>query len=196
MMMRMVDPKGLKQKPGTCVVSKNETVFRTEWFSIEREFFDGVESLKGVPYYTLNSPDGVLVLALTETGEIILVRQYRPALHQYTLEFPSGAIDGVESPQEAAARELYEETGYVCQDMKSLGTGRIMMNRNNSREFGFFGTGAVRDPEFNAKEDIEVVLVTPADFKALVLSGEFEQLAALALLILAQWKLGSRFVRQ
>ena len=191
----MVDPQGLKQKPGTCVVGKKETVFRTEWFSIEREFFDGVESLKGVPYYTLNSPDGVLVLALTETGEIILVKQFRPAFHQYTLEFPSGAIDGVESPQEAAARELYEETGYVCQDMKSLGAGRIMMNRNNSREFSFFGTGAVRDPEFNAKEDIEVVLVTPTDFKALVLSGEFEQYAALALLVLADWKLGNQLVR-
>ena len=71
-----------------------------------------------------------------------------------------------------------------------------MMNRHSSRDFAFYGTGAVKHPEFEGKEDFEVVLVTPADFKALVLSGQFEQFPAFALLILADWKFGSRFVRQ
>lgn len=172
------------------------TVFRTVWFSIEQEWFNHIKSLRGKPYYRINSPDGVLVLALTETDEIILVRQFRPALHRYTLEVPSGAIDLSGSPQEAAARELYEETGYVCKALTCLGAGRIMMNRHSSREFAFCGTGAVKDPTFEGNEDIEVVLVTPAAFKALVLSGEFEQFAAFALLLLADWKLGTQLVRQ
>jgi ADP-ribose pyrophosphatase len=132
---------------------------------------------------------------MTETEEIILVKQFRPALNQYTLEFPSGFIDEAETPEEAAARELYEETGFVCRALNSLCKGRIMMNRHNSRVFAFYGTGAVKHPEFEGKEDFEVVLVTSADFKALVLSGEFEQLAAIALLVLADWEFGSRFVR-
>lgn len=172
-----------------------KTVFETEWFSIEQEYFDHVDSLKGKPYYRINSPDGVLILALTEKKEIILVKQFRPAFNQHTLELPSGSIDESESPQETAARELYEETGYVCKALNCLGTGRIMMSRNNSREFAFFGTGAVRAPEFNAKENIEVVLASAADFKALVLSGQFEQLVGLALLVLVDWKLGGHFAR-
>ena len=177
-------------------MSNKQTVFRTEWFSVEKESFDHIESLRGKPYYSINSPDGVIILALTETNEIILVKQFRPAFNQYTLEFPSGAINESESPQEAAVRELYEETGYVCKELNYLGAGRIMMNRYNCREFAFYGTGAVKDPEFEGKEDMEVVLVTLADFKALVLSGQFEQFAALALLVLAGWKLGSQLLRQ
>lgn len=169
-------------------MKNRETVFQTEWFSIEQEFYDDIESLK--PYYRINSPDGVLVPALTEKQEIILVRQFRPALNQYTLEFPSGAIDPSESPKEAAARELYEETGYECKQLQYLGVGRIMMNRVNSREFAFFGSGAVSAPGFNAKENCEVRLVSAADLRELVLSGQFEQLAGLALLVLIDWRLG------
>ena len=177
-------------------MSNKRTVFRTEWFSVEQESFDHIESLRGKPYYSINSPDGVIILAMTETDEIILVRQFRPAFNQHTLEFPSGAIGEAESPQEAAARELYEETGYVCKALNHLGTGRIMMNRHNFRAFAFLGTGAVRDPKFEGTKEFEVVLVTLADFKELVLSGQFEQFAALTLLVLADWKLGSQFVRQ
>jgi ADP-ribose pyrophosphatase len=177
-------------------MNNKQTVFQTEWFSIEQESFDHIESLKGKPYYRINSPDGVLILALTETEEIILVKQFRPALNQYTLEFPSGFINASERPQEAAARELYEETDYACKTLKCLGKGRIMMNRHNSRLFAFYGTGAVKHHESEGKEDIEVVLVTSDEFKALVLSGEFEQFAAVALLVLADWKFESWFVRQ
>ena len=172
-----------------------KTVFETEWFSVERECFDQTESLGGKPFYRLNSPDGVIILALTDRGEIVLVRQFRPALKEYTLELPSGAVDATESPREAAVRELYEETGYVCQTITALGTGRIMLSRLNSQEFAFYGTGAAKNPRFEAKEDVEVVLVTPPDFKNLVLSGQFEQFAMLALLVLADWRLDSKFVR-
>lgn len=133
---------------------------------------------------------------MTETGEIILVKQFRPALNQYTREFPSGFINASETLEEAAARELYEETGFVCRALNWLGKGRIMMNRHNSWVFAFYGTGAVKDPKFEGKEDIEVVLVTSDEFKELVLSGEFEQFAAVALLVLADWKFESRFVMQ
>jgi len=177
-------------------MSNRQTVFQTEWFSIDQEYFDHTDSLRGKPYYRINSPDGVIILAVTETGEIILIKQFRAAFNQHTLELPGGSIDESESPQEAAARELYEETGYLCRSLSHLSTGRIMMNLHNSRAFAFFGTGAVKDLGFESKEDTEVVLVTPAHFKELVLSGQFEQFVALALFLLADWKLGIQFVRQ
>ncbi|KAK3834052.1 MAG: NUDIX hydrolase domain-like protein [Linnemannia gamsii] len=43
---------------------------------------------------------------------VVLVTQYRPALAAYCLEFPSGLIDAGEVPQQAALRELKEETGF------------------------------------------------------------------------------------
>lgn len=43
---------------------------------------------------------------------IVLVRQYRPPLKAYTIEFPAGLIDAGETAAEAAVREMKEETGY------------------------------------------------------------------------------------
>ena len=45
-------------------------------------------------------------------NHFVLVRQYRPPLRKYTIEFPAGLIDPNESPEECALRELAEETGY------------------------------------------------------------------------------------
>jgi len=43
----------------------------------------------------------------------ILVKQYRPAIGSYVIEFPAGLIDDGEDAATAALRELKEETGYV-----------------------------------------------------------------------------------
>ena len=166
------------------------TVFETEWFSVEQGVFPGVHGLQGKPYYRIESPDGVLILPLTERGELILVWQFRPALGRHTLEFPSGSCGRSESPDEAASRELYEETGYRCAALQPLVAGRITVNRRNTVEHAFFAPGAVQDPNFRPKEDIEVVLVSSQEFRALVCSGRFEELAALGLLVLAEWRLG------
>lgn len=171
-----------------------KTVFQTEWFSVEEERFDHIAALEGKPYYRICSPDGVLILALTENQEIILVKQFRPVLHQYTLEFPSGMIENAEIPQETATRELYEETGYVCKTLHQLGSGRIMMNRNTSREYLFLGVDAVQSTNFVCQENIEVLLVKPVELREMVLSGQIEQLAALSLLALADWLFNTQFI--
>ncbi|XP_015903582.1 ADP-sugar pyrophosphatase isoform X2 [Parasteatoda tepidariorum] len=51
---------------------------------------------------------------------LILVKQYRPALKQYTLEFPAGIVNPSEKPEETAIRELKEETGYICSSVKHV----------------------------------------------------------------------------
>lgn len=55
--------------------------------------------------------DAVAVLVLNEAGEMLLVRQLRRAVDAHTLEAPAGLIDGEESPEAAARRELQEEAG-------------------------------------------------------------------------------------
>ncbi|WP_092263779.1 NUDIX domain-containing protein [Deinococcus reticulitermitis] len=55
--------------------------------------------------------DAVAVLALNAAGEMLLVRQHRPAIGAVTVEAPAGLIDAGERPEQAARRELQEEAG-------------------------------------------------------------------------------------
>lgn len=54
--------------------------------------------------------------------DTLLVEQFRPPVGRTTLEFPAGLIDADESPEEAALRELREETGYVGSVSAACGT--------------------------------------------------------------------------
>lgn len=65
---------------------------------------------------------GVCVLPITDDGEVILVRQYRYAHREVTLEIPAGKLEGKgENHESAALRELREETGATCKKLTYLG---------------------------------------------------------------------------
>ena len=55
--------------------------------------------------------DAVVVVATERDGSVVLVRQFRPATGGHLLELPAGKLDGDEEPEQAARRELEEETG-------------------------------------------------------------------------------------
>jgi len=73
-------------------------------------------------FYRIRSPAWVNVVALTHRDELVMVRQFRHGAHAVTLEIPGGMVDPGESPAEAAARELLEETGYRAGRLASLGS--------------------------------------------------------------------------
>ncbi|KAB7708851.1 NUDIX domain-containing protein [Bacillus aerolatus] len=83
---------------------------------------DGVELPDGkqAKREIIKHPGAVAILALTNEGKIVLVEQYRKALERSIVEIPAGKLEKGEGPEATARRELEEETGYVCQNMKLL----------------------------------------------------------------------------
>ncbi len=85
----------------------------------------------GWEYVTRAGVTGIAVIvAMTEEQRLVLVEQYRPAVHNRVIELPAGLvgdIDGrrAESMRDAAARELEEETGYHASEMVPLFEGPI-----------------------------------------------------------------------
>jgi len=61
------------------------------------------------------------VLALTDDGQIVLTRQFRPGPAAIVLDLPGGIVDPGEELLHAAARELREETGYSCESVELAG---------------------------------------------------------------------------
>jgi ADP-ribose pyrophosphatase len=68
-------------------------------------------------------PGAVCIAPLLDTGELLLVRQYRHAIGDWLLELPAGRLEhgGAEDRLAAARRELEEETGHVAAQWESLG---------------------------------------------------------------------------
>ena len=64
---------------------------------------------------------GVGVVALTDDGRIMTVRQYRHAMKEVVLEIPAGKLEKGEDPLLAAKRELAEEVGVTAENWRYLG---------------------------------------------------------------------------
>ena len=175
-------------------ISKSKEVFGCPWFQVREETWGENSGLEEKPYYRIESSDGVLVLAITNEGKIILVRQYRHAIRKTTLEFPAGSIEVGETPEEAATRELLEESGYRAKTLRLLSSGHIMMNRYSARDFLFLAQHSVLESGDPHGANSDVLLVSPQEFKDLVISGSFEQIPALSLFSLAEWQFGARLV--
>ncbi len=69
----------------------------------------------------IRHPGAVVVLPFLEDGDVILERQFRYPANQVFIECPAGKIDPGESLEETARRELLEETGYTCRELRYLG---------------------------------------------------------------------------
>ncbi len=79
---------------------------------------DGSESIREIVHHR----GAVCVLPITDDGDVICVKQYRYAHGEVLLEIPAGKLEeGETDPKEAALRELEEETGISCSEIKYLG---------------------------------------------------------------------------
>ncbi|NOT43105.1 MAG: NUDIX hydrolase [Acidobacteria bacterium] len=70
----------------------------------------------------VHHPGSVVMVPLTDDGQLILVRQYRHAIGAYAWELPAGTLEAGERVEAAAVRECQEETGMVAAAVEPLGT--------------------------------------------------------------------------
>jgi ADP-ribose pyrophosphatase len=84
-------------------------------------------------FVVIDAPDWVNVLALTPCGRLVMVNQFRYGMDDFSWEIPGGVIERGEDPVAAGLRELEEETGYVGNSARLLGSVNpnpaIMNNR-------------------------------------------------------------------
>src|SRR5277367_1134034 len=88
---------------------------------IREDSFEDPRDASLHPRVILTAPDWVNVVALTDAGEAVLVRQFRFGVEANTLEIPGGMVEPGEEPSAAASRELQEETGFRAREVVPLG---------------------------------------------------------------------------
>ncbi|HRC55524.1 MAG TPA: NUDIX hydrolase [Kofleriaceae bacterium] len=114
----------------------------------------------GKRFSVIDCGDWVNVIALTAAQEVVLVRQFRAGTGQVCLEIPGGMVDAGEAPEVAAARELFEETGYRAPTWRQLGKVAPNPAIFGNRLHVFLAEGAVSAgaPEPEGSEVIDVEL--------------------------------------
>ena len=124
-------------------------------------------------FYVIEAPDWINIIPLTVNDEVVMIEQYRPGTDEITMEIPGGLVDEGESPREAAAREMLEETGYAGSEIIALGKTRPNPAIQNNWIHTFLARNASfkHEPVFESTEHTSVRLVPLADVPALVADG-------------------------
>jgi 8-oxo-dGTP pyrophosphatase MutT (NUDIX family) len=127
-------------------------------------------------FHVIHGPDWASVLCVTEASEVVLVRQYRHGIAGPSLELPAGVIEPHETPEQAARRELAEETGFEASDWMSIHAVPTEPARHTTRAHFFCARGARRTlrPAPEETEILEVVLVPLGDLARLALDGSIQ----------------------
>ena len=126
-------------------------------------------------FYILEMPDWVQVIALTPSGDFVMVEQFRPGNRAVTIEFVAGLVEDGESPEETALRELEEETGHCGGEATVIGEVFPNAALQNNRLFIVL----VKDCRPNGERDedpgeyIRPTTRSPDDINAIIADGTF-----------------------
>jgi len=101
-----------------------------EWESVERV------NCKGI----------VAIVPVTDNKEVLLIRQFRPPVNAYVVEFPAGLSEREDMLEEAARRELLEETGYSAKEMIYLTEGPLSSGASGEILTVFLAKGLALNP--------------------------------------------------
>ena len=130
------------------------------------------------------------VAAFTANQEAILVRQFRPGPEKALVSFCEGYIDKNETPEQAAIRELREETGFEAQDFQLL---RVMYQAYSSEiKYCFLATNCkkVSTQQLDDTEYIELFTMPLPEFRRYLLNPDVDDFVNTGLGYMALDKMG------
>lgn len=148
------------------VLSSRQT-FKDRWLGVRT---DTVELTNGVvlpDFHVIEFRDWVSILAFTEEGELVIIREYRHGCGEVTLGLPAGSSEEGEEDFEAVARrELREETGFDASEWVKVGAAYSDWAKQNNQVHFFiaFGAHKVAEQSLDESEEIEVLTMPYSDY--------------------------------
>ena len=170
----------------------SEPIYEGSFVSISRDtvrLANGNESKRIV----IRHPGAASVLAETENGEIVLVRQWRYAVGEAVLELPAGKLDVAgEDPAECALRELAEETPYTADSVKLLHTFYTAVGFCDEKMYLYRAFNISKSSNLHPDQDefVETVLLSRQAVREAIINNQIQD--GKTLVGLQYWLLNSK----
>lgn len=177
------------REPRAWKVIESKVVIDHRFVCIREDLLEHPDDGRRFHYLYLQSPsNAVATVPLTEDGCVILTRQYRHPIGRVIYDLPAGRPKVGESPQEAAARELQEETGYRAAKWQKLtyfnqfpGAMQVGTHLFLAQEL------TPGEQQLDQYEDVEVIKMPFAEAMDLVVHGQvIDGAMMMGLLLVAQ----------
>lgn len=153
------------------VTLKNRsTVYRDPFLRVERREYE--HDGRGYAYFVKNEPDFSVCGAVTDTDDILMVRQFRPGPGRFTYDVPGGMVEKGATPEETARQELLEETGYVPGKIWKV-TTCFVTAYSTARKHIFIASDCrkVAEPEEEENMVAAPAIISQAEFRVLLKGG-------------------------
>ena len=172
-------------------VLSSENISKHRYFTARKDVCEMPDGKIVEAYYVVEIPESVCAMAITEKGEVILVKQYRHPVGEVLTELPGGFIDKGEDPQTAIERELLEETGYEFSQVNLVGkvAGNPGVLSGYTHLFLASGGRKVASQSLDANEEIDILLTPVEEVRAMLQRNEFPQALHVSCLLYAFQKL-------
>jgi len=170
----------------TWEVLDSEYIYRRPWLTARKDHVRLPNGNEIPEYYILEYPDWVNVIAITDAGDFVMVRQYRHGLGRTCYELCAGEVEDGEDPMDAAKRELMEETGFGGGEWVKIMTLSPNSSANTNLTHCYLATGVQKlsEQSLDAGEDLSVHTMSPREVKRLLADNEIMQ----ALMVAPLWK--------
>ncbi len=179
-------------KPQRWKTLSSRDVLRDRWIRLRADRCEIAPGKILESYYVLEEWDWVHVVPFDREQRVLLVRQYRHPINEFTWELPGGAADEGEDILGTAQRELLEETGAVGENWRHLGGYSTNPGRHNNRVQGFVTVNVhvARPQKLDDAEVIECAFYSIDEVLRLIQTCEFSNVMHVALFYRALHVLG------
>ena len=176
----------LKNDPKPWKVLQSEYLIQRPWMTARKDCVQLPSGVVNPEYWILEYPTWINVIAITRDRRMILERQYRHGLGSTEWEIPAGVVEQGETPEEAARRELMEETGFGGGRWTELGAYSPNASACNNLSHSFIAEDveALGTQHLEPTEDITIHLLSLDEVRRILERDGFKQ----ALMVAPLWK--------